>query len=127
MASLDSSRSKAQPHRRRGDSRGTKPSGDGIDETLDGSGLDVSQQVQARGKIGESEHRARLPVCTLTHIQPKGLRASIRPCTKCPYPVIFRASDLVVLSKTDLVPLLDDFDPLRAARTVGLQALNPCV
>jgi hydrogenase nickel incorporation protein HypB len=31
------------------------------------------------------------------------------------YPVIFRASDLVVLSKADLLPLLDDFDPLRAA------------
>jgi hydrogenase nickel incorporation protein HypB len=30
------------------------------------------------------------------------------------YPVIFRASDLVVLSKTDLLGLLDDFDPARA-------------
>ncbi len=30
------------------------------------------------------------------------------------YPVIFRASDLVVLSKTDLLPLLDDFAPSRA-------------
>jgi hydrogenase nickel incorporation protein HypB len=39
------------------------------------------------------------------------------------YPVIFRASDLVVLSKTDLLPLLDDFDPNRAAealRSVGV-------
>jgi hydrogenase nickel incorporation protein HypB len=31
------------------------------------------------------------------------------------YPVIFRASDLVVLSKTDLLEVLDDFDPQRAA------------
>jgi hydrogenase nickel incorporation protein HypB len=31
------------------------------------------------------------------------------------YPVIFRASDLVVLSKTDLLDLLDDFSPERAA------------
>ena len=31
------------------------------------------------------------------------------------YPVIFRASDLVVLSKTDLLDVLDDFDPARAA------------
>jgi len=31
------------------------------------------------------------------------------------YPVIFRASDLVVLSKTDLLGVLDDFDPERAA------------
>jgi hydrogenase nickel incorporation protein HypB len=31
------------------------------------------------------------------------------------YPVIFRASDLVVLSKTDLLGLLDDFNPERAA------------
>jgi hydrogenase nickel incorporation protein HypB len=31
------------------------------------------------------------------------------------YPVIFRASDLVVLSKTDLLDVLDDFDPSRAA------------
>jgi hydrogenase nickel incorporation protein HypB len=31
------------------------------------------------------------------------------------YPVIFRASDLVVLSKTDLLELLDDFRPERAA------------
>ncbi len=30
------------------------------------------------------------------------------------YPVIFRASDLVVLSKTDLLPVLDDFVPSRA-------------
>ncbi len=31
------------------------------------------------------------------------------------YPVIFRASDLVVLSKTDLLEVLDDFQPQRAA------------
>src|ERR1700722_1336462 len=30
------------------------------------------------------------------------------------YPVIFRASDLVVLSKTDLLDLMEDFDPTRA-------------
>jgi hydrogenase nickel incorporation protein HypB len=30
------------------------------------------------------------------------------------YPVIFRASDLVVLSKADLLEVLDDFDPARA-------------
>jgi hydrogenase nickel incorporation protein HypB len=31
------------------------------------------------------------------------------------YPVIFRASDLVVLSKADLLDVLEDFDPARAA------------
>jgi hydrogenase nickel incorporation protein HypB len=39
------------------------------------------------------------------------------------YPVIFRASDLVVLSKMDLVGLLDDFEPQRARtalRELGL-------
>ena len=30
------------------------------------------------------------------------------------YPVMFRAADLVMLSKTDLLPVLDDFDPTRA-------------
>lgn len=30
------------------------------------------------------------------------------------YPVMFRAADLVVLSKADLLPVLDDFDPARA-------------
>jgi hydrogenase nickel incorporation protein HypB len=34
------------------------------------------------------------------------------------YPVIFRATDLVVLSKTDLLDVLDDFDPARAARAL---------
>jgi hydrogenase nickel incorporation protein HypB len=40
------------------------------------------------------------------------------------YPVIFRASDLVVLSKTDLLTVLEDFDPTRAAaclRELGLE------
>lgn len=31
------------------------------------------------------------------------------------YPVMFRASDLVLLTKLDLLPHLDDFDPQRAA------------
>ena len=30
------------------------------------------------------------------------------------YPVIFRASDLVLISKADLAPFIDDFDPTRA-------------
>ncbi|NEX18593.1 MAG: hydrogenase accessory protein HypB [Halochromatium sp.] len=30
------------------------------------------------------------------------------------YPVMFRAADLVLLSKADLLPVLDDFDPSRA-------------
>ncbi|WP_462322156.1 hydrogenase nickel incorporation protein HypB [Halochromatium sp.] len=30
------------------------------------------------------------------------------------YPVMFRAADLVLLSKADLLPVLDDFDPARA-------------
>jgi hydrogenase nickel incorporation protein HypB len=38
------------------------------------------------------------------------------------YPVIFRASDLVVLSKADLLDVLDDFDPSRAA--ASLRALG---
>jgi hydrogenase nickel incorporation protein HypB len=32
------------------------------------------------------------------------------------YPVMFRAADLVLLSKTDLLPYLDEFDPDRAER-----------
>ncbi len=32
------------------------------------------------------------------------------------YPVMFRASDLLLLSKSDLLPVLDDFDPVRATR-----------
>jgi len=38
------------------------------------------------------------------------------------YPVIFRASDLVVLSKTDLLDVMDDFDTGRAA--AALQGLG---
>jgi hydrogenase nickel incorporation protein HypB len=30
------------------------------------------------------------------------------------YPVMFRAADVVLLTKSDLLPLLDDFDPARA-------------
>ena len=32
------------------------------------------------------------------------------------YPVMFRAADLVLLTKTDLLPYLDDFEPERAER-----------
>jgi hydrogenase nickel incorporation protein HypB len=32
------------------------------------------------------------------------------------YPVMFRAADLVLLTKADLLPVLDDFDPARAER-----------
>ena len=32
------------------------------------------------------------------------------------YPVMFRAADLVLLTKSDLLPVLDDFDPVRASR-----------
>jgi hydrogenase nickel incorporation protein HypB len=32
------------------------------------------------------------------------------------YPVMFRAADLVLLTKTDLLPVMDDFDPARAER-----------
>ena len=32
------------------------------------------------------------------------------------YPVIFRAADLVLLTKTDLLEVLDDFDPVRAEK-----------
>jgi len=35
------------------------------------------------------------------------------------YPVIFRASDLMLLTKSDLLPLLDDFDPQRAAHSLA--------
>ncbi|MGC9456575.1 MAG: hydrogenase nickel incorporation protein HypB [Halothiobacillaceae bacterium] len=34
------------------------------------------------------------------------------------YPVMFRAADLVLLSKADLLPVLDDFDPRRAEAAV---------
>jgi hydrogenase nickel incorporation protein HypB len=44
------------------------------------------------------------------------------------YPVIFRASDLVVLSKTDLLEVLDDFDPERAAAALrGVGADTPVI
>jgi hydrogenase nickel incorporation protein HypB len=36
------------------------------------------------------------------------------------YPVMFRACDLVVLSKTDLLDVLDDFDPMRAAAALRM-------
>lgn len=40
------------------------------------------------------------------------------------YPVMFRAADAMLLTKTDLLPVLDDFDPKRAA--ANLRALaNP--
>jgi hydrogenase nickel incorporation protein HypB len=45
------------------------------------------------------------------------------------YPVIFRATDLVVLSKADLLDVLDDFDPTRAAaalRDLGLDTPMIC-
>jgi hydrogenase nickel incorporation protein HypB len=38
------------------------------------------------------------------------------------YPVMFRAADLVVLSKADLLEVLEDFDPARAA--AALRALG---
>ena len=34
------------------------------------------------------------------------------------YPVLFRAADVVLLTKSDLAPFMDDFDPVRAARCV---------
>jgi hydrogenase nickel incorporation protein HypB len=34
------------------------------------------------------------------------------------YPVMFRAADLVLLSKTDLLPVLDDFSPERAEQAL---------
>lgn len=44
------------------------------------------------------------------------------------YPVIFRASDLVILSKTDLLEVLDDFDPQRAAAALrGLGSDTPMI
>ena len=35
------------------------------------------------------------------------------------YPVIFRNADLVLISKTDLLPYMDDFDVSRARRAIG--------
>lgn len=40
------------------------------------------------------------------------------------YPVIFRAADLMLLTKTDLLPYLDDFDPVRAEQYLR-QLSNP--
>ena len=34
------------------------------------------------------------------------------------YPVMFRAADLMLVSKTDLLPFLDDFSPLRAEQNL---------
>ena len=34
------------------------------------------------------------------------------------YPVMFRAADLMLISKTDLLPHLDDFSPLRAEQNL---------
>ena len=34
------------------------------------------------------------------------------------YPVMFRVADLVLLTKMDLAPVMDDFDPLRAELAV---------
>lgn len=40
------------------------------------------------------------------------------------YPVMFRAADLMLLTKTDLLPALDDFDPARAENYLR-QLANP--
>ncbi|GAB4507664.1 MAG: hydrogenase nickel incorporation protein HypB [Sulfuricaulis sp.] len=40
------------------------------------------------------------------------------------YPVMFRAADLVLLTKTDLLPIMDDFDPARAEHYLR-QLANP--
>jgi hydrogenase nickel incorporation protein HypB len=40
------------------------------------------------------------------------------------YPVMFRAADLVLLTKTDLLPVMDDFDPARAEASLR-QLANP--
>lgn len=40
------------------------------------------------------------------------------------YPVMFRAADLVLLTKTDLLPVLDDFDPEKAEHYLR-QLANP--
>lgn len=42
------------------------------------------------------------------------------------YPVMFRAADLVLLTKADLLPVLDDFDPARAEHSLrGLATPAP--
>ncbi|MDA8365067.1 MAG: hydrogenase nickel incorporation protein HypB [Gammaproteobacteria bacterium] len=44
------------------------------------------------------------------------------------YPVMFRAADLMVLSKTDLLAVLDDFDPQRAEAALrGLASDAPVI
>ena len=44
------------------------------------------------------------------------------------YPVMFRAADLMVLSKTDLLTVLDDFDPQRAEAALrGLASGAPMI
>jgi hydrogenase nickel incorporation protein HypB len=40
------------------------------------------------------------------------------------YPVMFRAADLVLLSKADFLDMIDDFDPARAERHVR-ELANP--
>ena len=40
------------------------------------------------------------------------------------YPVIFRAADKVLITKADLLPLLDDFDPERALQALRNLALS---
>jgi hydrogenase nickel incorporation protein HypB len=40
------------------------------------------------------------------------------------YPVMFRAADLVLLSKSDFLEMMDDFDPAKAARHVR-ELANP--
>ena len=42
------------------------------------------------------------------------------------YPVIFRAADLMLLTKTDLLPYLDDFEPANAERYLR-ELANPAV
>jgi hydrogenase nickel incorporation protein HypB len=42
------------------------------------------------------------------------------------YPVMFRAADLVLMTKADLLPVLDDFDPARAEQSLrGLASAVP--
>jgi len=43
------------------------------------------------------------------------------------YPVMFRAADLVVLSKSDLLGILDDFDPAEARACIRRLATGPNV
>jgi hypothetical protein len=43
------------------------------------------------------------------------------------YPVMFRAADLVLISKADLLDVLDDFDPAKAARHCANSPTRPPV